>query len=118
MNIHAKNTGLIDTSTDMSNQPSSAEILDSLNYIEILLANWHQTENAGYAADLVTEEGLALAMGAVDDSRVPVMSEELDANVRDYCPELYAIVKDYYRRAAQRGFDLNDRDLRSKMMES
>ena len=101
-----------------AHQPSSSEVLESLNYIEILLANWHQTENADYTADLVTEEGLALAMGAVDDSRVPVMSEALDATVRDYCPELYAIVKDYYNRASQLGLSLDDRDLRSKMLES
>jgi hypothetical protein len=96
-------------------QPSSAEVLESLNYIEALLVNWHQTENKDYPEDLVTEEELKQAMDAVDDSRVPVMSYELDANVRKYCPELYAIIKDYYRRASERGFSLDDRELRFKM---
>jgi hypothetical protein len=97
-------------------QPSSAEILDALNYIETLLANWQQMENKDYPADLVSAEELKQAMDAADNSRVPVMSYELDANVRDYCPELYAIVKDYYRRASMLGFSLDDRDLRQKMM--
>ena len=99
-------------------QPSSAEILESLNYIELLLANWQQTENIDYPADIVSEEELKQAMDAVDNSKVPVLSYELDAKIRKYCPELYALIKDYYRRASEQGFDLNDRELRFKLAKA
>jgi len=97
-------------------QPSSAEVLESLNYIEILLANWHQTENMDYPADLVSEQELREAMDASGSGRIPVLSYDLNASIREYCPELFALIKDYYRRASEQGFDLNDRDLRFKML--
>ena len=97
-------------------QPSSAEILESLNYIELLLANWQQTDNQGYPALLVSEDELSLAMAAMDDGRIPILSPGIDKYLRGYCPELYAIVKDYYRKAAEQGFDLDDKDLRIKLV--
>ena len=100
-----------------AHQPSSAEILESLNYIEILLANWQQTENEDYPVDVVSEQEFSLAMETINDGRIPVMSITLDLSLRDYCPELYAILNSYYRRASQQGFDLDDKDLRFKMLE-
>jgi hypothetical protein len=97
-------------------QPSSAEILEALNYIETLLASWRQEETPGFAAYILSEEELSEAIDKIEENSIPVFSAETDAEFKDYCPELYAIVKDYYRQAELRGFELDDMDLRSKML--
>ena len=98
-------------------QPSTEEVLEALNYIEELLASWRVSETPDFSADILSVEELNELMNAPDRSGVPVLSVETDALVKSFCPELHAIIRDYYRRAQQRGFNLDDAELRFKMQE-
>lgn len=98
-------------------QPSSTEVLEALNYIEMLLANWQLAENSDYPVDLVSVDALKQAMSNVDTRWVSLFSQETELRLRDYCPEVYALIMDYYWRAKQKGFELDDRGLRFKMLQ-
>ncbi|MCL2152999.1 MAG: hypothetical protein FWH57_08595 [Oscillospiraceae bacterium] len=96
-------------------QPSSEEVLEALNYIETMLASWRKTEIPEFEADVLSMEELRELLASSDESGIPVLSDETGSLVKSFSPELYAIIKRYYQRAQQMGFDLDDRELRLKM---
>ena len=98
-------------------QPSSTEVLDSLNYIEILLGSWQKKGNEDYPTHIVSEEELEKAMSAMGDRNISLLPTEVGEQLKEYCPEIYALVADYYYQAEEKGFELDDKDLRFKMYQ-
>lgn len=96
-------------------QPSSEDVLESLNYIEVLLGSWQKKEDSDYPTHIVSEDELEEAMSTIDDHDISLLSSEMEQSLKEYCPEVYALVADYYNQAMEQGFELDDKDLRFKM---
>jgi hypothetical protein len=99
-------------------QPPSQEVLEALNYIEIILESWWKLENSSYQAHVVTGEQLDTAMKDVEETQVLFLPQEAAGLIRNYCPEVYALLNDYYRQAEEKGIEFDDKDLRSKLLET
>jgi hypothetical protein len=56
-------------------------------------------------------------MVAADKITLSLLSPDNEANISDYCPEITALIKDYYMRAKENGLDPGDKELRFKMSE-
>jgi hypothetical protein len=97
-------------------QPSSQEVLEALNYIEILLENWWKQEDDLYRVYIVSEEQLADSLSGLDKNQVTFLPPEMDDLVRDYCPEVYALLNDYYRQVLEKGISFDDKEVRSKLL--
>ena len=96
-------------------QPSSREVLAALNEIEIRLESWWKLENGSYRAYVVTGGELTQAMSEVSENRVAFLPDEIAGILWDYCPEVYALLNDYYRQARDKGIAFDDKDIRYKL---
>ena len=76
-----------------------------------------EKENKDYPTHIVSEEELEEAMSVMDDNSISLLSDEVEAQLKEYCPEVYALVADYYQQATEKGFELDDKDLRFKMYQ-
>ncbi|MCL2152092.1 MAG: hypothetical protein FWH57_05085 [Oscillospiraceae bacterium] len=97
-------------------QPSSREVLDALNDIEVILESWWKLEDNSYRVHIVSEKQLAEAISDVDENNIIFLPPEMAGLIRDYCPQVYAILHDYYRQAQDKGIEFGDEDMRSKLL--
>ena len=96
-------------------QPSSNDVLNALNNIEILMESWWLLENDSYRVHVVTEEHLAEAMRDLSKNQVEFLPPEMADLFFDYCPEVYALLNDYYWQAQEKGIAFDDKDIRGKL---
>ncbi|MDR0569667.1 MAG: hypothetical protein LBG71_00390 [Clostridiales Family XIII bacterium] len=96
-------------------QPSPREILKALNDAEFLFGSWQRLENEAYPIYEVSEEGMANALNDVETEAVSFLPAGKATDIRGYCPELYALLNDWYRKARQQGIEFDDRELRFKL---
>lgn len=97
-------------------QPSPQSVLKALNDMEILMESWWKQEDDSYRVHLVTTAQLNAAMSDVDKNEVTFLPPEMADRIRDYCPEVYALLNDYYRQARDKGISFDDKHLRTKLL--
>jgi spore cortex formation protein SpoVR/YcgB (stage V sporulation) len=110
------NTGIPKLWELKSYLPPQEEILDGLNEIEAILGSWIMPDNEYYITDIVSQSALIEAMENIAKNEVSFIPAEMSRRVRDYSPELYALLNDYYYKAQQKGLMFDDPDLRSKVL--
>jgi hypothetical protein len=97
-------------------QPSSPEeLLKALNDVERHLGSWQRVEAAAYPIFTVTREELDRAMEQLDTNLVAFVDRPTAIKLAGYSPELYALLNDYYAKAASQNIEFSDENLRYKL---
>ncbi|MDR1440198.1 MAG: hypothetical protein LBJ10_09410 [Clostridiales bacterium] len=99
-----------------AHQPPDEYILDEINYIEGVLGSWFASELDGYVADSVSAADLRRALENAGKNPVAFLDPAMAAKIKDYAPQVYALLNDYYYRAKQLGVEFDDVGLRGKVL--
>ncbi|MDR1157659.1 MAG: hypothetical protein LBK75_05045 [Oscillospiraceae bacterium] len=97
-------------------QPSSSEeLLKALNDVELHLGSWQQVKTAAYPIFTVTREELDKAVERLDTDIAAFVDQPVAIKLAGYSPELYALLNDYYAKAASQNIEFSDENLRYKL---
>ncbi|MDR0380559.1 MAG: hypothetical protein LBH86_00990 [Oscillospiraceae bacterium] len=95
--------------------PSPEELLEALNYVELHLGSWQRTKVDTYPIFTVTRAELDAAMKRLDTGVEAFVDADTAIELAGYSHELYALLNDYYAKAASQNIAFSDENLRYKL---